>query len=358
MSIACSEILAAFPELLSLAKGDKGALIDDVTPSEKGRKGALVFISNEKHFALALQSGVSALVIPSQFKDKALPFITTQTLLLSPNVTLAMALVINKFFNPGYPKAETSIHATAQVHPSAKIGKNVEIGAYCVIAQNVHIGDRTKLHAHVTIEHDSKVGTDTVIFPYVYIGNKTQVGNYCEIKPHCTIASEGYGFAHDEKNHHYRIPQRGIVVIEDHVSIGANCAIDRATFEVTKVGEGTKLDNMIHIAHNTQIGKHGLFAGGTVIAGSTKIGDNVVVGGQCAIGGHIKITDNVQLAGRSGVSSSITDSGAYGGHPTEPLKDNLRTQVSIKKLTFALKDLKKVMKHLNLSSQKENTTEE
>lgn len=353
MSTACSEILAAYPELLTLAKGDKSIQIDDVSPSEKGKKGSLVFISNEKHFALALQSGVSALVIPSQFKDKALPFITNQTLLLSPNVPLAMALVIDKFFNPGYPKVESQIHPTAQVHPTAKLGKNVEIGAYCVIAQNAKIGDGTKLHSHVVVEHDVKIGSNTVIFPYVYLGNKTEVGNNCEIKPHCTIGSEGYGFAHDEKGKHYRIPQRGIVVIEDNVSIGANCTIDRATFEVTKIGEGTKMDNMIHVAHNTKLGKHGLYAGGSVIAGSAKIGDHVVVGGHSAIAGHLEIADKVQLAGKSGVNSGISEAGVYGGHPVEPLKDHLRTQASIRKLTQGLKDLKKVMKHLNLTSDKE-----
>ena len=353
MSTACSQLLETYPELLTIAKGDKNVIIEDVCPSEKGKKGSLVFISNEKHFALALQNGVAALVIPSQFKDKALPFITTQTLLLSPNVTLAMALVIEKFFNPGYPKAETAIHPTAQIHKNAKIGKNVEIGAYCVIGSNAEIGDNTKIHAHVVIEHDVKVGSSTVLFPFVFLGNKTSVGNFCEIKPHSTIASEGYGFAHDEKGKHYRIPQRGIVVIEDYVSIGANCTIDRATFEVTRIGEGTKMDNMIHVAHNTKLGKHGLYAGGSVIAGSATIGDHVVVGGQSAIGGHLKITDKVQLSGRSAVPSSIDEPGVYGGHPVEPLKDHLRTQASLRKLTAALKDLKKVMKHLNITSDKE-----
>lgn len=350
MSIACSELLKAFPELLTLAKGDDKVLIQDVSPSEKGKPGSIVFISNEKHFALALQSGVSALVIPAQFKDKALPFITSQTLLLTPNPPLAMAQVITRFFNPPYPKAESAIHPTAQIDATAKIGKNVEIGAYCVIGQNSEIGDNTKLHSHVVIEHNVKVGSHTVLFPFVYLAHGTLVGNYCEIKPHSTIGSEGYGFAHDENGKHYRIPQRGIVVIEDHVSIGANCTIDRATFEVTRIGEGTKMDNQIHVAHNTLLGKHGLYAGGSVIAGSAKIGDHVVVGGHSAIAGHLEIGDRVQFAGRSGVNSSVLEPGVYGGHPVEPLKDHLRTQVSIRKLTSALKDLKKVMKHLNLSS--------
>lgn len=350
MSIACSELLSAFPELLTLAKGDKNVLITDVYPSEKAKPGAIVFISNEKHFSLALQSGVAALVIPSQFKDKALPFITTQTLLLSPNVTLAMAQVITKFFNPPYPTPESLIHSTAQIHSTAKIGKNVEVGAYCVIGKNAQIGDNTKLHSHVVVEHDVKIGNSTVIFPYVYLGHKTQVGNFCEIKPHCTIASEGYGFAHDEKGKHYRIPQRGIVIIEDHVSIGAQCTIDRATFESTMIGEGTKMDNMIHVAHNAKLGKHGLYAGGSVIAGSAKIGDHVIIGGHSSIAGHLEIADRVQVSGKSGINSSITEAGVYGGHPIEPLKDHLRTQVSVRKLTSALKDLKKVMKHLNLTS--------
>lgn len=353
MSTACSELLSTYPELLNIAKGNENVLISDVSPSEKGKSGSIVFISNEKHFALALQNGVSVLVIPTQFKDKALPFITTQTLLISPNVTLAMALVINKFFNPSYPKIETPIHPAAQIHKSAKLEKNVEIGAYCVIGQNVEIGENTKIHSHVVIEYDVKVGTNTVIFPYVFLGHGTLVGSFCEIKPHASIGTEGYGFAHDEKGKHYRIPQRGIVVIEDYVSIGAQCTIDRATFENTRIGEGTKMDNMIHVAHNSKLGKHGLYAGGTVIAGSAKIGDHVTIGGHSSIGGHLEITDNVQISGKSGVPSSIKEAGIYGGHPVEPIKDHLRTQVSIRKLTAGLKDLKKVMKHLNIASDKE-----
>jgi UDP-3-O-[3-hydroxymyristoyl] glucosamine N-acyltransferase len=353
MSTACSVILDSYPELLSLAKGDKNVLINDVCPSEKAKKGSLVFISNEKHFALALQNGVSALVIPTQFKEKALPFITSQTLLFSPNVTLAMALVITKFFNPEYPKNETAIHPTAQVSKTAKLGKNVEIGAYCVIGQSTEIGDNTKIHPHAVIEHNVKVGSNTVILPHVYIGHGTQIGNFCELKPHSTIASEGYGFAHDEKNKHYRIPQRGIVVIEDFVSIGANCTIDRATFEETRIGEGTKLDNTIHIAHNCKFGKNGLIAAGTMFAGSSIIGNNTMMGGQVAIGGHLEIADNVTIGGRSGVTNDIKTAGAYNGFPIEPMKDSLKTMASLKYLSTLVKDVRKIMKHLNLSSDKE-----
>lgn len=354
MSISCSELLRAYPESLTLAKGDANVLISDVYPSENGKKGAIVFVSNEKHFALALQSGVSALVIPAQFKDKAMPYITDQVLMLSANVPLAMALVIGKFFNPPYPEQESAIHPTAVIHPSVKLGLNVQVGPYCVIGNNTSIGDNSVLHAHVVIEHEVTIGKNTVLLPHVYVGYKTQIGHFCEIKPHSTIASEGYGFAHDQAGKHYRIPQRGIVRIEDHVSIGAQCTIDRATFEETVIGEGTKLDNMIHIAHNTKIGKHCLFAGGTVVAGSAKLGSHLIVGGQSAIGGHLEIVDGVHLAGRSGVSSSILEAGVYGGHPIQPLKDNLRTQTSLRKLTSTIKTVKKIAKQLNIAFDKDN----
>ncbi len=349
MSTACSDLLKAFPELLTLAKGDQSTTISDVCPSENGKKGSIVFVSKEKHFALALQAGVAALVIPAQFKDKALPFIKDQVLLLSPNVPLAMALVINKFFNPPYPETDSLIHPTAVIHSTAKIGSNVYIGPYCVIGKNTSVDDNCALHAHTVIEHNVSIGQNSVLLPHVYVGHGTKIGNFCEIKPHSTIASEGYGFAHDEKGRHHRIPQRGIVRIEDHVSIGAQCTIDRATFEETVIGQGTKLDNMVHIAHNTKVGQHCLFAGGSVVAGSAKIGNNVVVGGQSAIGGHLEIADGVQLAGRSAVPSSITEAGVYGGHPVEPLKDHLRTQATLRKLTPLTKAVKKIAKQLNIS---------
>jgi UDP-3-O-[3-hydroxymyristoyl] glucosamine N-acyltransferase len=182
------------------------------------------------------------------------------------------------------------------------------------------------------------------------LGPRTQIGKNCEIKANTVIGGEGFGFAHDQKGHHHRIPQKGRVVLEDNVYIGSMCAVDRATLEngETRIGEGTKLDNHIQIAHNVKIGKHCVFAGGTVIAGSTTIGNHCVVGGHSSIAGHIKICDQVHLGGRSGVSGSIEKPGAYTGHPLQPLKDHLRSEAYIKRLPALGKAVQIILKKIGL----------
>lgn len=348
MSITCLQLLNSLPDLLYFVSGSKETIIKDVCPAEKGREGSILFISNEKNFLKAIQSEAAIIVVPKSHQEQAQKFIGKKTLLSSPNPTLAMAKTIQIHFSP---KINLSgIHSTAIVHPSAKVDPSAWIGPFCLIEENVSIGKNTYLESHVTVEANAQIGTNCKIMSYNFIGSHTQIGHFCELKPHSTIASEGYGFATDQNGHHHRIPQRGIVVLEDYVSIGAQCTIDRATFEETRIGLGSKLDNMVHVAHNCRIGKHCLLSGGTGLAGSTIIGDHVVMGGQSAAAGHLTICDNAVFGGRSAIISNVEKPGAYNGQPLEPLKDNLKTQASLKKLTSTIRDVRKILKHLGLTS--------
>jgi UDP-3-O-[3-hydroxymyristoyl] glucosamine N-acyltransferase len=227
--------------------------------------------------------------------------------------------------------------------PSAQVDPSAAIGPYAVIGPDVVIGRHTTIGAHSIVEQGSSIGDETVIHPSVYIGHSVQIGNRCEIYPNTTIGKEGYGYAHDQKGNHYKIPHQGGVVLEDDVHIGANCAIDRGTFGETRIEFGTKIDNQCHIGHNCKIGRNGLLTAHLAMAGSSEVGDNFICGGKTAITGHIKITNNVQLAALSGVGKNIDQPGQYGGNPLLPLQEFIKTKVALTHLTEMRKQVNRLM---------------
>ena len=192
------------------------------------------------------------------------------------------------------------------------------------------------------IEEGAKIGDRSVVHPHVTIGYDCEIGNEVIIQPGVVIGSEGYGFAQDEKGRSHRIPQLGRVVIEDRVSIGAGSCIDRATYGETRIGAGTKLDNLCHIAHNVEIGEDCLLTAGFVVAGSTKIGDRVIASGQTGVLDHLEICDDVTLVHRAGVTKSIDEPGVYAGLPLQPLSAHMRNTVALKQLS----DLRKKVQQL------------
>jgi len=242
-------------------------------------------------------------------------------------------------------------HPTALVHASATIGNDVMLGPYCIIGADSVIGEGCMIGSHTVIENRVKIGSHTILHPHVFIGSACEVGSRCEIHPHSSIGSDGFGYAPGEGGRPRKISQLGNVVIGDDVEIGSNCAIDRATLTSTHIRSGAKLDNICHIAHNCDLGEDGLYTAGFMMAGSTTIGRRFVTGGNSVVSAHLKIADDVSLQGRSNVTKSISRSGAYGGYPLQPLQDALRTAVNIGHLSRIRRDLKRVMKHLKLSSE-------
>ncbi len=346
-SITCLEISKANPQIFGEIHGDPNVKIDDIAPAEDGKPNSLLFVASLKLFEVALKSDAAAIVLTPDLFKKAVESKTTKTLLVSKNVQLALALTAQTFF-PLYSPQEKSIHPTATIGKNNKISKSAKVDAHVVTGDNVTIGDNAWIGSNSVIESNVTIGSNTRILPLVFVGSGCRIGNNCEIKPNSTIGSEGFGFATDEKGQHHRIPQRGIVVLEDKVFIGANCTIDRATFKETRIKEGTKIDNMVHVGHNCKIGKHGLFVSGIVFAGSTEIGDHNVYGGHASISGHLKITDHVHLGGRAAVLSDITKPGAYGGYPLLPLKEHFKSTASMGHLPRIRRQIKQIMKHLGL----------
>lgn len=320
---------------------------EGVQSPHRSHAKSLVFISSKALLELALANKALGFII----HEKSFPEVESLlpshgSVWTTSHIQSAMVQVLN-LFDPKLLTAPSEIHPTAVIHPDAKVSPKAHIAPYVVIEQFVVIKENARIGSHSVIEAHAEIGAATVINPHVVIGSFCTVGDRCIIASHTTIGSDGFGYFTDKKGHH-KIPQIGRVVIEDDCEIGAGCTIDRATLEETIIKKGSKLDNLCHIAHNVEIGENALFAAAFKTAGSTKIGRNVMTGGNVDINGHIEICDNVALAGRTGVISSIKEPGIYGGFPSEPQRDNVRTMASIPKLNSIRKQVQKIMKHLNL----------
>jgi UDP-3-O-[3-hydroxymyristoyl] glucosamine N-acyltransferase len=324
-------------------EGDEGITVAFVSSSEDSLAQSLCLAADEKQFARALQGQARAFVVPAALKNRLPPLPPEAAVLFVPNHALAHARLAEVMHGryPGH-EAKASVHPSAVISGTASLGKNVRVGPNVCIGENVKIGDDVFIGANSVIEDDAKIGIRTHIWPHVFIGRACIVGDDCHIHPNATIGSEGFGFGHDEKGQHHRIPQLGNVVIESRVEIGAGTAVDRATFGSTFIGEGTKIDNLVHIAHNVRIGRNCLLTAGFKIAGSSVVGDNVVIGGGVLVTDHVEICSGVRLAARSGVNNNITAPGEYGGHPLQPLRDYLKTTVTLAHLTEMRKTLKKL----------------
>ncbi len=346
MFITLAQIKATLGPLVVGEAGDLSVPIQSVRSLENPSAGCLLFVDNDKALVKALALEPAALLVATKLAGRIaeIPF----PLLISPNVMLCVARIQKTHFSDVLPPA-TLIHPTAVIAPSAMLAPEVIVGPYAVIEEGVTIERGARIGAHCVIERNAHVGERTVLHPFVFIGWGCEIGADCEIKPHTALGGEGYGFAHDNQGHHHRIPQRGIVVIEDRVEIGSLCAIDRATFDQTRIGEGTKLDNQVHIAHNCTVGRNCLITAGLIIAGSSSIGNNVVMGGRVSVTDHVHIGNDIQLAGMTVITNDLAGPGSFGGYPVQPLRDFLRTTSSVAHVTNMRKQSLRILKHLGLS---------
>lgn len=357
--LTCETLLASLPELFVSCLGDRTKTIRSVRSAEHAEPDSVVFCNNLRLFESALTGPATVLVVPTKLAAAAEMQAGSKSLLLSPNVERAMATVINRYFlrSPYTNPMVAGQHPSAVVDPSASLGKNVRLGPNVVIAARCTIGDNVYIGAGSVLEQGATIGHDTVIHPLVYIGHGTHVGDRCEVLPNTTIGKEGFGYAHDEKGNHYRIPHQGRVFIENDVHIGANCSIDRATFDETRIGSGTKIDNQVHIAHNCKIGRNCLLTAKFAIAGSSTIGDNFVAGGSSTVTGHIRIGNGVQISGMSTVTKDLPGPGQYGGFPLAPLQDHLKIRAALLHLPSMRKQLSQLMSKVFASEAEQEKSE-
>jgi UDP-3-O-[3-hydroxymyristoyl] glucosamine N-acyltransferase len=249
---------------------------------------------------------------------------------------------------------KTGVAPNSSIDPSAKIGEKAYIGAFAVIEEKVVIGNNCKIYPQVYIGSNVTIGDNTVLYPGVKIYRDCVIGSNCIIHSGAVIGADGFGFSREEEGYR-KIPQTGNVIIEDNVEIGANTTIDRAVMGSTIIHRGVKLDNLIQIAHNCEIGQNTAMAAQVGIAGSTKVGENCVFGGQVGLGGHITIGNNVQIGAQSGIISNIKDGSEIIGSPAMPVKSFFRSSLIIPKLPDMYRQLNALEKEIeSLKKQLKN----
>lgn len=344
------DLLEIFSDQIKLISGDFKGPISGLSQPKEAKSSELVVISDKSLLEEAKSGSSSIWVVHTKLISEDLKQLPI-ALISCDQPKVFMAQLAQRFFRPTdhhLLEGEARIHPSAVIDATASIGREVVIGPNAVIGKNVQIGDHSIIGAGAIVENHVKIGHNSHLHPQVFIGHHCEVGNFCEIKPQAVIGGEGFGYATDvKKMKHHRITHFGRVILEDGVHIGSGTTIDRGTFADSRIGAETKIDNLCHFGHNIEIGKGTIVTGGVVVAGSVKIGSACVIGGGTCIAGHLEITDQVQIGGLSGITKSITESGAYGGYPLQPLKDYLKTQSSLTSLPRLRKTVSQLEKHLD-----------
>jgi UDP-3-O-[3-hydroxymyristoyl] glucosamine N-acyltransferase len=324
--------------------GDGSISIAGIAPADSARAGDLTFAEKESYFAAAEQSAASAILVPAGFES------SKKVLIRVKNPRVAIARVLPLFSPP--ESHQPGIHADAVIHPTAQIDASAYVGPHCVVGAGVRLGQRTVLMGGNHVGRDSRIGDDVCLYPNVVIYAKCQIGNRVIIHAGTAIGSDGYGYVFDEGQHR-KMLQVGNVIIHDDVEIGANTAIDRGALGPTVIGQGTKIDNLVHIAHNVVIGRHCLIMGQVGFAGSTRLGDYVVIASQSGIAGHLKLGNQSTVGAKSGVMRDIPDGATVLGYPAAADKQAKRQWVATMQLPDIIRQLRELEKKVEeLSNQR------
>jgi UDP-3-O-[3-hydroxymyristoyl] glucosamine N-acyltransferase len=312
--------------------GDPQTAIAGINGIREARRGDITFIANRRYAHLLADCQASAVVVGADVGASPIPAIRVK------NPDLAFATIVEAFA-PEPPDLARAIHPTAIVGRDACIGANVGIHAYSVVESGARVGDGTIIYPQVYIGHNAAIGANCLIYPQVVIRERCTVGDNCIIHSGTVIGSDGFGFSTVSGVHH-KIPQIGIVEIGDDVEIGANVTIDRARFGRTKIGRGTKIDNLVQIAHNVEVGPHSLIIAQAGIAGSTRIGQNVILAGQSGVDGHRIIGDNVVVGAKAGVTHDIPSNVFVSGFPAHSHPKELKIQAIVRRLPELVEHVK------------------
>jgi UDP-3-O-[3-hydroxymyristoyl] glucosamine N-acyltransferase len=326
--------------------GNKDAELTGVCKIEEGKEGELTFLSNPKYTHYIYSTKASAVIVKNDF----VPEKTVQTTLIKvPDPYLAFAKLLD-FYQKMKPRKK-GISPKASIASSAQIGNDVYIGDFVYIGEGVVIEDNAQIHPHACMEDFSHIGKNSVLYYGVKVYENCQIGNDCILHAGCVIGADGFGFAPAGETY-MKIPQIGNVILEDGVEIGANTCIDRATMGSTIIRKNVKLDNLIQVAHNVEIGEGSACASQVGISGSTKIGKHCIFAGQVGVAGHITVGDHVTVGAQAGVPNSIADNQVVLGSPAIPFMEEKRLIIYRKKLPELYKQVARLEKILKNSEEK------
>ncbi len=321
-------------------EGDVTAKVSGFSKIEEGKPGTLTFLANPKYEHYIYGTKAAIVLVNDDFQPSAH---VDATLLRVPNAYAALASLLHFVEQTRTQKAGTD--PTAFIAPSAQVGEGGYIGHFAYIGEQSVIGRGCRIYPYAYVGDNVQIGDDTTIYPHVTIYNGCVVGSRCILHAGAVIGSDGFGFA-PENGTYRKIPQLGNVVLEDEVEVGANTTIDRAVMESTIIRRGVKLDNLIQIAHNVQIGENTVMASQVGISGSTKVGSHCMVGGQVGLGGHIHIGDGTQIGAQSGIISNIDAGSRVMGSPAMPLKTFFRSSIAQRKLPDMYLEIDRLSKEI------------
>lgn len=329
--------------LSGTVEGDPEVKVYNVAKIEEGAPGMLSFLANPKYaqFLYTTQSSIVLINNDFELQDKV-----SATLIRVPDAYAAFAQLLGLYQQ--FMQSKVGVSSLSFISDDATYGEDAYIGEFAYIGQRVKIGNRVKIYPQAYIGDDTVIGDDTIIYAGAKLYSQTVVGKSCIIHAGAVLGADGFGFAPQEDGSYKKIPQIGNVVLGDNVEIGANTCIDRATMGSTRIKDGVKLDNLIQIAHNVELGKNTAMAAQAGVSGSTKLGDNCIVAGQVGFVGHIHIANNTKIGAQSGIIGSIKKEGEeVMGSPAIPVKDFLRMSVCTKNIEKLVKRVEELEKKLN-----------
>ena len=311
--------------------GDKNVAITGLSGIKEAREGDLAFLANEKYFPLAEKTGASAILTPRDIR------VNGKTIIQTDDPSRAFARFASVVIGE-QPRPSAGIHPTAVIDKSAAIGAHAYIGPHVTIEANVSIGDNAIVHSGCFIGYETRIGAECLLHPNVTVRERVTIGNRVIIHSGTVIGSDGFGYVEVEGVHE-KVPQLGTVVIEDDVEVGANVAIDRARFDKTYVGCGTKIDNLVHIAHNVIIGERCIIIAQVGISGSTTVEKNAILAGQVGVIGHLTIGEGAIIAAQSGVSKSVPPHTQVFGSPAKPVHLARRVNAAMQRLPHYIEQI-------------------
>ncbi len=326
-------------------EGNPTASVNSLSKIEEGKPGTLTFLANPKYTDYIYTTGASIAIVSNEFvPEKSLP--ASLTLIRVADAYGSFAKLLEAYNNLRQPKPV--VDEKASISATASVGNDCYIGAFTYVGEGAKIGNNVRIYPGSYVGDGASVGDNTTIYAGVKIYSDCIVGAHCTLHSGVIIGGDGFGFAPNSENNYSKVPQIGNVIIEDHVEVGANTTIDRATLGSTIIRKGVKLDNLIQIAHNVEIGENTVIAAQTGIAGSTRIGKDCMIGGQVGIIGHLHIADGTKIAAQSGVGHDVKEPNTIiQGSPAFAIMDYKKSYVGFRKLPEILSSLDELKKKLN-----------